>query len=54
MRSIEQCGYVIRYGSFQAINFSDRSGNNRHLGQSWFINTRRCINSWMEVQNEFE
>jgi hypothetical protein len=34
MKGTEQCGYVIRYGSFQAMVFSDRGGNGRKQYQS--------------------
>lgn len=40
MKVAEPYGYVIRYGSFQAINFPDRSGNNHVPGESLFINAQ--------------
>ena len=36
MKGTEQCGYVIRYGSFRRMVLADSSGNNRGVRQSLF------------------
>ena len=52
MKGTEPCGYVIRYGSFQAMVFSDRGGNGRGLAKSLSINARtRLIRGGQESWN---
>ena len=49
MKGAEQCGYVIRYGSFRAMVFPDVRGNSRGPYESLFINTRK--NRWPAIEN---